>query len=245
MPDEQTESLSLVAAYPFAVQHGLSQQAAEIRSMAIDGFKNKSSVRRGYMLKLLQENGLLSEFIEKHWAFGKTAAGEAKQRRYTKLWERHQRLLKGADTPEDPESDSDEPTSEQGFALESDLRDYLAYNLGVIEPGLHLFEDGQHNGVEYPVEAGFIDILAKDQNGTFVVIELKLSEGRNKTIGQILYYMGWVDEHLGQGPCRGIIIARDISDDLRVAATRVPGISLYRYRVSMTVEPVPFQTGEA
>src|SRR5689334_16109293 len=86
MPGEQTNALSLVAAYPFATQHGFAQQAAEIRNMAIDGFKNKSSVRRGYMLKLLKDNGLLAEFMEKHWSFGKTHGGEAKQRRYNRLW---------------------------------------------------------------------------------------------------------------------------------------------------------------
>ena len=177
MPEEQTESLSLVAAYPFAAEHGLAQQAAEIRNMAIDGFKNKSSVRRGYMLKLLQDNNLLTDFVDKHWTFGTTPNGQAMQRRYAKLWERHQQLLKGAEIEEDPEGESDGPTSEQGFAFESELRDFLANNLAVLEPGLQLFDDGQRRGVEYPVEAGFIDILAKDPKGHFVVIELKLSYG--------------------------------------------------------------------
>jgi len=71
-----------------------------------------------------------------------------------------------------------------------------------------------------------------------VVIELKLSQGRNKTLGQLLYYMGWVDQHLGKGPCRGFIIASEITEDLAVAVARVPGVSLAKYRMSFAIEPV-------
>jgi len=88
------------------------------------------------------------------------------------------------------------------------------------------------------VDEGRIDILARDKSGRFVVFELKVSRGRNKTLGQILYYMGWVDNHLGKGPCRGIIIAKDISDDLILATQRVQGVSLYRYKLSVSVEQV-------
>jgi len=50
-----------------------------------------------------------------------------------------------------------------------------------------------------------------DKADRFVVFELKVTRGRNKALGQLLYYMGWVDKHLGKGPCRGIIVAREIS----------------------------------
>lgn len=88
------------------------------------------------------------------------------------------------------------------------------------------------------MDEGRVDILARDKTGRFVVFELKVSRGRNKTLGQILYYMGWVDKHLGKGPCRGIIIAKDISDDLILATRRVQGVSLYRYKLSVSVEQV-------
>ena len=66
----------------------------------------------------------------------------------------------------------------------------------------------------------------------------RLARGRNKALGQLLYYMGWVDKHLGKGACRGIIVAREISDDLVLAAQRVQGVSLYRYKLSVSVERV-------
>jgi RecB family endonuclease NucS len=40
-----------------------------------------------------------------------------------------------------------------------------------------------------------MDFFCKDQNGNFVVIELK-KEGKDTTIGQICRYMGWVKETL-------------------------------------------------
>jgi RecB family endonuclease NucS len=88
------------------------------------------------------------------------------------------------------------------------------------------------------VEDGRIDILARAKTGRFVVFELKASRRRNKTLGQILYYMGLADTHLSKEPCRGIIIAKDISDDLILATQRVPGVSLYRYELSVSVEQV-------
>jgi hypothetical protein len=242
LPEEQTKALPLTDAYTFATNHGLAREADEIRNMAIDGFKNQSSVRRGHMLKLLEDRGLLEEFKGAHWIFGKTREGEAKCRLYRRLHEQHQRLLARGDSPEEAEVDTDtegEPTSDQAFAYESDLRDFLANNLSVIEPGLHLHEQGGQTGVEFPIEGGYIDILAKDRDERFVVIELKLSRGRNRTIGQLLYYMGWIDQHLGgAGSSRGMIIARDITDDLLVATSRVPSVSLFQYRMSVTVEPV-------
>jgi RecB family endonuclease NucS len=80
--------------------------------------------------------------------------------------------------------------------------------------------------------------LAIDNVDRFVVSELKPARGRTKALGQLLYYMAWVDNHLGNGPSRGIIVAKEISDDLVLAAQRLQGISLYRYTLSVSVERV-------
>jgi len=124
------------------------------------------------------------------------------------------------------------------FPVEAHLRDFLAKNLERVETGLRLYASPEHSGVEFPVDRGRIDLLAVDRSGKFVVIELKLSQGRNETLGQLLYYMGWVDQHLGAGPCRGFIIASDITQELSVAIARVPGVSLAKYRMSFAIEPI-------
>ncbi len=67
---------------------------------------------------------------------------------------------------------------------------------------------------------------------------MKLSQGRNKALGQLLYYMGWVDKTLGNGPCRGVIIASEIADDLVMAVARAPGVTLSRYRMNFAIEKV-------
>ena len=43
--------------------------------------------------------------------------------------------------------------------------------------------------VEYPVGGRFIDILPVDRNAGYVVIELKMSRGYDRTVGQLLRYM--------------------------------------------------------
>ena len=80
-----------------------------------------------------------------------------------------------------------EGTSE--FAYEHDLRDYLAHNLHIIEPSLKLYKDEGITGVEFPAGGRYIDILALDKNGGYVVIELKVSKGYDRVIGQLLRYV--------------------------------------------------------
>jgi len=72
-----------------------------------------------------------------------------------------------------------------------DLRNYLVRNLGLIEPGLRLYDEEGITGVEFPVGGRFIDILALDRHDRYVVIELKVSRGYDRVVGQLLRYMGW------------------------------------------------------
>ena len=110
-----------------------------------------------------------------------------------------------------------------------------------MEAGLRLHSTTENEGIEFPVDDGRIDLLAVDREGKFVVIELKVSRGRNRALGQLAYYMGWVYKNLGKGPCRGVIIANEITEDLVTAVSRVPGVALYRYRMNFAVKKV--QTG--
>jgi Endonuclease NucS C-terminal domain len=135
----------------------------------------------------------------------------------------------------------DDPRVEaaQGFALESDLQNYLIKNLGVIEPGLRLYEDEGITGVEFPVGGRFIDILAIDKAGRYVVIELKVSRGHDRVVVQLLRYMGWVEKNMEPSqPVRGIIVAKEITTDLKLATSRVPDIRLIEYKIDFKLNPV-------
>lgn len=125
------------------------------------------------------------------------------------------------------------------FAYESDLRDFLARNLGLIEKGLRLFAEEGITGVEYPAGSGSIDLLCLDRCGAYVVVELKVSRGDDKAVGQIARYLTWVRENLAEGKeVRGILIARNPSDNLKAAAQALPNVSVYAYELSVDVTPI-------
>lgn len=139
-------------------------------------------------------------------------------------------------------NDSDE--SQGGsFALESHLRDYLAKNLPALDNGnthLNLFisPDDYRDGVEFQTDVGPIDILATSSTGDFYVFELKLGRGPDAALGQILRYMGWVQQHLCAGnKVFGIVVAADISTKLKYAATQVPNVRLMEYELKVHLNP--------
>ena len=134
---------------------------------------------------------------------------------------------------------------EQGtstFALESHLRDFLERNIETVQingGSLKLFNDAAgRTGIEYPTDVGPIDILAVDTAGNFVIIELKVSKGADRALGQALRYMGWVARHLAAGKkVTGIIVACDIDEKLRYAASVTPNISLLEYKLGFELSP--------
>ena len=164
----------------------------------------------------------------------------------------HFRLYDSASDPAPIHSKSDatasqeksvEPTetpSPSEFAYESDLRDFLAKNLSLIEPGLQLYQDEGITGIEFPAGGRFIDILAVDADKRLLVIELKVSRGYDRVIGQLLRYMAWIEKnHAEPGQeVRGVIVAREISDDLRLACAYLPTVSLYEYELSVSLKKV-------
>ena len=138
------------------------------------------------------------------------------------------------------ESESTEDIYASQFAYEHDLRDYLAKNLSLLEPGLKLYEDEANSGIEFPVGGRYIDILAVDAEGRYVVIELKVSKGYDRVIGQILRYMAWIEKHHAEDgqTTRGIIVAKEISEDLRLACSKTPAISLFEYDLSVSLRKI-------
>jgi hypothetical protein len=225
----EQRQFSLRAAYPFGAANGLENEVVSIREMEIEwDLHYSSSLRKGYIVDLFQRHGLFEQFKTDHWPFGNTPGGEREHLRCLRIKARYEDFLAGRS----PEPESNEEA-------EADLRDFLAKNPGCIESGLTLYSGEGRSGVEFTIEDGRIDLLAVDREQRLVVIELKVGRGRNKTIGQLLYYMGWVDNNLANGKaCRGIIIAKDIPDDLALAVQRVPGVTLCRYNLSVAVEVV-------
>lgn len=153
-------------------------------------------------------------------------------------------LVRIAQEPNDQAEPSSATLDDQqsSFALESHLRDYLARNLSRIADfgvplTVYTSEDGR-DGVEFQTDVGPIDILATSSTGDFYVFELKLGRGADAALGQILRYMGWVDRHLSNHhKVFGVVLAADISEKLRYAATQVSHVRLLEYDLSFTVKP--------
>ena len=144
------------------------------------------------------------------------------------------------ESPTEENAEEDDRGSRK-FAFERDLQNYLVQNLGLLEPGLKLYEDedGQFNGVEFPAGQRYIDILGVGTDGAYVVVESKVSRAYDRVVGQILRYMGWVKENLaGEATVRGIIVASEISEDLILAASLVENIRLVEYEISFSLKSV-------
>lgn len=145
-------------------------------------------------------------------------------------------FLKGSKGPSLHSNDPDieDPTV---FALESHLEDFLVQNWGSTSLGdkYDIFiEEGELVGQQYPTDTGPLDILAISKNKKeILVVELKKGKASDKVIGQLLRYMGYVQEQLAEEDqvVRGVIIA--LEDDVKIkrALAMVPDIDFYRYKI--------------
>jgi len=126
------------------------------------------------------------------------------------------------------------------FVMERHLEDFLVENWEQTELGSKYdiyTEDGAVVGQQYPVDKGFIDILAisKDKK-VLLVVELKKGKATDVVVGQVLRYMGYVTELIEPGQkVRGAIIA--LEDDRRIhqALSMVENVDFYRYEVQFSL----------
>ena len=124
------------------------------------------------------------------------------------------------------ESENSERTS---FSLERDLQRALRANIQQLEPGLKIVDGGS----ERTVQAGRIDITAEDSDGQLVVIELKAGKAYIDSIGQLLSYMGSVDNDSSLH-VRGILVANEFDHRLAIAARAVPNVTLITYSIQFS-----------
>ncbi len=105
--------------------------------------------------------------------------------------------------------------------LEQNLENLIIDRLDNLEPGLQLMERQKDLG-----EVGRLDLLCKNHNYNFVVIELKKSKAGSSVIDQTVRYMGWVKTNLAKPgqTVRGIIIVGKEDTYLRYAAAALPGL---------------------
>ena len=126
------------------------------------------------------------------------------------------------------------------LGLERDLQGALRREIGQLEPGLSVDDDG----VERNVASGYIDITARDAEGALVVIELKAATADRAAIGQILSYMGDLADEEGCA-VRGILVAHDFDAKARSAARMVPNLILRAYAVRFAFTDAGLDAGRS
>ncbi|MDH3898736.1 MAG: endonuclease NucS [Deltaproteobacteria bacterium] len=154
-----------------------------------------------------------------------------------------EKLLQGVAAPGIVSTDPtvEDPTA---FALEKHLEDFLVKNWKGTElsSDFDIYEeDGERVGQQFLTDTGPIDILAvsKDHK-TLLVVELKKGRASDVVVGQLLRYMGFVQEELAEPEqtVRGVVIALEDDQRLRRALAMVPAIEFYRYEVSFKLVKV-------
>ncbi|OGW32308.1 MAG: hypothetical protein A2X59_00655 [Nitrospirae bacterium GWC2_42_7] len=236
---EYKRNFSLYDAYEFLSQNGLIQESAEIKN-STDKFKSyTSTLRRAKIIVLVRDKKLLDVFCTSVWPSGLTDKGKSRIRFFENLVDRFNGDQEG--TISEDEEEGEIVTEENEFAYENDLRNYLVRNLSVIEKGLKIYESQEGiTGAEYiiPGTTRRIDILATDNQNNFVVIELKVSRGYEKVVGQTLYYQSMIKSYFNQQKVRAIIIAREITPELKAATQFLPDFELFEYQLSLTLNRI-------
>lgn len=235
---EYNRSFSLISAYDFLNKNGLEKECEEIKNSQ-DTFKSyQTTLKRAKIIALVRDKKLLDEFCKTVWTSGLTEKGKSRIKFFENLVIRFDSDQEGI-ISEDEESDIGREESE--FAYEKDLQKYLVRNLSVIEKGLKLYqaEDGR-DGEEFCIPGTLrrIDILATDKNNNFVVIELKVSRGYEKVVGQTLFYQSSIKTIFKQDKVRAIIIAREITTELKTATQFLPDFELFEYQLSLTLNKI-------
>ena len=122
------------------------------------------------------------------------------------------------------------------FQAERELRDFLSMYPEKIEKGL------QVEGVEYETGVGRIDLLCRDREGNYVVIELKKVRDSDNAVGQLLRYMGWVKENIAKGKkVRGMIITHEFDEKLDYAVKAFDDLKVKYYAIKFELSDEPFK----
>jgi len=117
------------------------------------------------------------------------------------------------------------------FVLESGVEEAVKANLSQL--GLRLAESNIQQQCDLGIGVGRTDLICRDKDNNFVVLELKAVQTSDYVVGQILRYMGYVRENMANEEgvkVKGIIITPSYDEQLRLAAKEA-GIKVLRIRI--------------
>jgi hypothetical protein len=110
---------------------------------------------------------------------------------------------------------------------EIEIQRYFEANIQAIEEGLHLVEKDD----VLPQNAGEPDLICKDRDGNYVVIELKAGKAGYNALGQVISYKSAIKERTNR-KVRGILIAHDFDPKISFAPILKDsdGVSLVEFK---------------
>lgn len=113
------------------------------------------------------------------------------------------------------------------YIRESVLEDFLVKNLSLIEAGLKFVSR------QVDVPGGFIDILAKDINGMYCIIELKTSEDKS-IVWQSIHYPAEIKKKYNINDVRMITVAPKYSKHIYEALKSLGNIEIFDYEIKVS-----------
>lgn len=112
------------------------------------------------------------------------------------------------------------------YITEEDLEDYLVENIELIEDGLKFIRR------QVDVPGGFIDILAKDSNGNFCVIEIKTNEDKS-IIWQTLHYPKEIKNMYNSKNVRMMTIVPNYSKPIHDVLKSIGNVETFDYDIKV------------
>ena len=140
-------------------------------------------------------------------------------------------LIEKSDSVEE-EIIAEEAVTEFAVSIEKYLQIYLSNRLSEIEEGLSLVSR------EYKTDAGFIDILCKDKDDNYVIMETKAGKAKDGAIGQLLGYIGALKASGVTENIRGILVASDFDNRVLYAAKTLANVTLTKYNLSFRFDKI-------
>lgn len=123
------------------------------------------------------------------------------------------------------------------FGVEREMQAAVRRQLSQIEQGLR----ADDAGFETTTATGRVDILARDQQGTLVAIELKAGPCTAGALEQVLGYAQALSDERAER-VRAMLIASSFPDRIVAAAKRAADVQLFAYSFVMSFSPVAAST---
>jgi predicted nucleic acid-binding Zn-ribbon protein len=124
------------------------------------------------------------------------------------------------------------------------VRTLVVEQPALLEPELAIYRDprGGMVGVDLSTPVGSIDLLARDRDGTLVVVAVPDPRDTDSLIADMLARIGYVRKHFAtdKKAVRGIVVIEEIPEELAYTAAGVSQtIAFKAYRVALTFHPLP------